>query len=77
MSTGTANFLKADLPVIKAQFEKDFKVTNVDAKIAEVTKLVDKWKGLTEKWNGDADALADIYWREVFSKIDAGKYGLD
>lgn len=77
MSTGTANFLKADLPVIKAQFEKDFKVTNVDAKIAEVTKLVDKWKGLTEKWNGDADALADIYWREIFSKIDAGKYGLD
>jgi TRAP-type C4-dicarboxylate transport system substrate-binding protein len=77
MVKATDDFIKGDIPVISAQFTNDFGVQNVDKKIADVTALIDKWKGLTENWDGTSEALAKIYWDEVLSKVDPAAYGID
>jgi TRAP-type C4-dicarboxylate transport system, periplasmic component len=73
----TAAFLEADLPVIEKQFTEEFGLKNVSEKIAKVTELVEKWKGIIADWDGTEAGLAEIYWNEVFSKVDVATYGLD
>jgi TRAP-type transport system periplasmic protein len=69
-------FVKGDLKIIADQFEKDYGLTNVQEKIQVVSELVEKWKTLTEGLENDPEALANVYWDEIFSKIDAETYGM-
>ena len=71
----TDAFVQEDLPVIAAQFEADYGVRNVEAKIGEMVRLVEKWKGLTSDLSGDVAGLEQVYWDEIFSKLDPGTYG--
>lgn len=73
----TKAFVDADLPVIAKQFKEQFGLQNVDAKMEKIADLIDKWKGLVAGWDGTEAALADLYWNEVFSKVDVSSYGLD
>lgn len=70
------DFVRGDLKVIAKQFVDDYGVTNTDAKIAELTKLVEKWKTLTADIADDPEALAKVYWDEIYSKIDPVTYGM-
>lgn len=70
-------FVKADLAVIAQQFKDDYGLTNVEAKIEKITELVNKWKKLTADIADDPDALAKLYWDEVFSKIDPATFGMN
>ena len=70
-------FVKADLAVIAQQFKDDYGLTNVEAKIEKITELVNKWKKLTADIADDPDALAKLYWGEVFSKIDPATFGMN
>ena len=70
-------FVKADLKVIAEQFRSDYGVDNTDAKIEKLAELTDKWKTLTEGIEGDPEALFQIYWEEIFSKIDPETYGMN
>ncbi|MDD9746435.1 MULTISPECIES: C4-dicarboxylate TRAP transporter substrate-binding protein [Marinovum] len=72
----TDAFVQKDLPVIAAQFESDYGVENVEAKIGEMVRLVEKWKGLTKDLPGDVAGLEQVYWDEVFSKLDPSTYGI-
>ncbi|MDF1720288.1 MAG: C4-dicarboxylate TRAP transporter substrate-binding protein [Minwuia sp.] len=68
-------FVKSDLAVISEQFANDYGLENVDAKIAKISELVEKYKGLTAGMADDPDALADLYWNEIMSKVDLSTYG--
>lgn len=70
-------FVKADLAVIAQQFKDDYGLTNVEAKIEKITELVNKWKKLTAGIADDRDALAKLYWDEIFSKIDPATFGMN
>ncbi len=70
-------FVKGDLKVISEQFTKDYGLTNVDAKIVKITELVEKWKTLTADIADDRDALAKLYWDEIYSKIDPATFGMN
>jgi TRAP-type transport system periplasmic protein len=70
-------FVKGDLKVISEQFTKDYGITNVDAKIAKIAELVEKWKTLTADIADDRDALAKLYWDQIFSKIDPATFGMN
>lgn len=72
----TEEFVKADLAVISEQYTRDYGIANPDAKIAKVAELVEKWKGLTEGLADDPEALAKVYWDEIFSKLDPETYGM-
>ena len=69
-------FVKADLTVIAEQFKKDYGLTNVEAKIEKITALVEKWKVLTKDIANDPDALTQLYWDQIFSKIDPATFGM-
>ncbi len=71
------DFVKADLAVISKQFTDDYGLENVDAKIAKIAELVEKYKTLTEGMEDDAEALAQLYWDEIMSKVDLSTYGMN
>lgn len=69
------DFVKSDLAVISKQFTEDYGLSNVDAKIAKISELIEKYKGLTAGMEDDAEALAQLYWDEIMSKVDLSTYG--
>ncbi|GHF67150.1 C4-dicarboxylate TRAP transporter substrate-binding protein [Seohaeicola zhoushanensis] len=73
----TADFVEKDVATVAAQFTDQFKVQNVDQKIETFRGLVDKWKGLTADIGEDKAKLADLYWTEIGSKVDAATLGMD
>ena len=70
-------FVEADLGFVEKQFAEDYGIENAGAKIAEFSRLVEKWKGLTADIGDDQEALAKIYWDEIFSKIDPATYAMN
>lgn len=73
----TDAFVQADKATIQEQFTVTYGVEGAQAKIDEVSALVEKWKGLTGDIAEDQDALAEVFWTEIFSKIDATSYALN
>ena len=74
--SATDAFVEADRAVIHQQFTETYGVSNAEEKIETISALVEKWKGLTAEVSHDQDALARVYWDEIFSKIDPAAYGL-
>ena len=71
-------FVESDLATIAEQFSTGFQVANVEQKIATFRELLEKWKTLTmELGTKDADRLAELYWSEIFSKLDPASYGMN
>lgn len=77
MKAKTNEFVEQDMKVIEQQFTEKFGVKNVKEKIALARRLVDKWKGLTNSTGYNLNAIADLYWKEIFSKVDAKTYGMN
>ncbi|WP_417515513.1 C4-dicarboxylate TRAP transporter substrate-binding protein [Minwuia sp.] len=71
------DFVKSDLAVISKQFTDDYGLSNVDAKVAKISELIEKYKKLTVGMEDDAEALAQLYWDEIMSKVDLSTYALD
>ncbi|MEZ5664386.1 MAG: C4-dicarboxylate TRAP transporter substrate-binding protein [Burkholderiaceae bacterium] len=67
--------IEADIPGIAAAYAKQHNVKRADALIAAMRPLVDKWTKLVEPVNS-AEALADLYWNEVYSKVDVKAHGM-
>lgn len=73
----TKAFVEADLAVVGQLSEKNYGIKNASQKIARFKQLVEKWEKLTPaNVNWEPAALAEIYRREIFSKIDAKTYGM-
>lgn len=73
----TEEFVNKDIETIKSDFVSKYGLSDVDAKVAKFEELLEKWKGLVNGAGGDADALAEIYLSEIFSKVDAETYGMN
>ncbi|MGH1370276.1 MAG: hypothetical protein ACRBCL_16825, partial [Maritimibacter sp.] len=58
-------------------FQDDYGLQNVDAKYDTIAGLIEKWKGLTAEIYDDKDAMTELLWTEVFSKLDAASYGME
>lgn len=70
----TSEFVAGDLASIAGIFTEKYGIKDAEAKLDKMTTLVERWKGLTDDIGGDRDALAKLYWDEVFSKIDPATY---
>ena len=79
MLAASEAFVKGDMDVIAEQFTSAYGLENVPAKIDTISALVEKWKGLTKDGpvTEDREALAKLYWDQVFSKVDPGTYATD
>ena len=49
-------------------------VTGGEESVSKVRELMTKWVDLVKDVQ-DADALSDLYWTEVLSKVDVATYG--
>ncbi|MFT6533655.1 MAG: TRAP-type C4-dicarboxylate transport system substrate-binding protein [Limimaricola cinnabarinus] len=72
----TEEFVREDAAVIKASFQDDYGLEDVDVKYDLIVELIEKWKGLTAEVYDDKEAMTDLLWTEVFSKVDAETYGM-
>jgi TRAP-type C4-dicarboxylate transport system substrate-binding protein len=70
-------FVKDDLSVIAQEMSTQYGIADTDAKIATASALIEKWIGLTKDiGSGDVDALSEIYWTELLSKLDPSTYAM-
>ncbi len=69
-------FIDSDLATIAQAAEKNSGIKNASQKIARFRQLVDKWEKLTPEGNWEPNKLAEIYYREIYSKIDPKTHGM-
>jgi TRAP-type C4-dicarboxylate transport system substrate-binding protein len=70
-------FIDSDMANIAATATKNHGIKDAPVKIARFRALLDKWEKLlplTTNW--EPAAVAEIYRREIYSKLDAKSYGL-
>ena len=68
-------FVKQDLAKI-ASLAGDRGVEDAEAKIARFSELVAKWQGLTEGVELSAEALGELYRREIFEPLIGDDYAM-
>ena len=75
--TAYTEFVNGDVAIIAQQFEEKYGIKNTSDKIETFTSLLTKWKGLTDDVGYDRDALEQLYWDEILSKVDLASFGLN
>lgn len=68
-------FAKADMARIGQIYKESYGVARAEEIIPEFTEMLEHWRGVVA--NVDSrDGLRDVFWKEIFSKIDPSTYGL-
>lgn len=67
-------FIQGDLVAVAQIYNDRFGITNGAEASAALNELLVKWTDLTKDVS-DREALGEIYWNEIFSKIDVASYG--
>lgn len=70
----THEFIQQDLVTITRHFENQYGVTEAESMIAKFKELLDRWVPLVSEVE-NAGELAELYWEEVYSKVDINKHG--
>lgn len=64
-------FIQEDVVTVAKLNTEKFNVQDVDMHIARFLGLVEKWNGLVQTVDqNDPEAVADLYYEEIYSKID-------
>jgi hypothetical protein len=77
MRAASDKFVESDLAVIGKQFASQYGIANVEAEIKKIQALAEKWKGLVAGIGNDEEKLADLYWKEILSKVNVDTYGVN
>jgi len=67
-------FILKDKDDVARIYNERFNITNGNEVAAELTELLKKWTELTRNLT-NSDELAEIYWNEIYSKIDVSTFG--
>ena len=68
-------WIAADLDALAASYEERFGIENAKGKLEDLRKLVDEWMPRMEGID-DREALAEVLWENVYSKLDLKTYGM-
>lgn len=71
----TENFISKDIESIAANYERRFGVVGAELAVDSFRSLLIKWADLVKDVDS-MDELADLYWDELYSKVDVSKYAL-
>lgn len=74
MQEANRAFIRQDLEGIAANYSERYGVDDTSEKIRVFRELLDKWGGLIDNVES-GEELAELYWEEIFSKVDAANYG--
>jgi len=67
-------FISKDKDDVARIYQERFNITNGNESAAALTELLTKWTALTRDIT-NSDELAEIYWNEIYSKIDVATFG--
>lgn len=67
-------FIEQDLQDVARIYSERFNIENGSEASAALNELMVKWNGLVADVSDSAE-LEEIYWNEIFSKIDVASYG--
>ena len=70
----TVAFIEADMERIAENYRDNFGVERADEMIADFREILDKWIDRVQGVDS-SDELAQLYWDEVFSRVDLESYG--
>lgn len=70
----TQRFIEKDMDTMVKYFAERHGVKRGAEMLADFRALLDKWEGLTAGAKS-ADELAELYWREIYSKVDTARLG--
>ncbi|WP_069298621.1 C4-dicarboxylate TRAP transporter substrate-binding protein [Neptunicoccus sediminis] len=68
------DFIANDVKNVATVYKDRFSLENGDAAAEKLRELLGRWTELTADVDS-ADALTEIYWNEIYSKIDLSSYG--
>jgi TRAP-type C4-dicarboxylate transport system substrate-binding protein len=71
----TREFIEKDLETVAAHYSERFDIENAPEKMAAFRKTLAEWVDKVEGVE-TREGLTDLYWNEVFSKVDASAYSL-
>jgi TRAP-type C4-dicarboxylate transport system substrate-binding protein len=71
----TQTFIEKDMNTIAQHYSEQYGVERGKEMLAEFKPILDKWVDLVQDIDS-VDTLADLYWTEVFSKVDVSSHGL-
>lgn len=67
-------FISKDKDDVARIYNERFNITNGNEAAAALTELLTKWTALTRDITS-SEELAEIYWNEIYSKIDVATFG--
>lgn len=68
-------FIEQDMQTMADYYAKNHNVKNGEEMMATFRPILEKWADLIQDI-GSPEALADLYWEEVYSKVDVNKLGM-
>lgn len=71
----TREFIRKDMDVIAQYYQERHGVANGADMLAEFRPILEKWVGLVQGVDSK-EALAEVYWSEVLSKVDPATHGM-
>lgn len=77
MLDATAAFLRADLKAVADEGVKTYRIPDAKQKLDQFMPLIDKWEKLVGNKGMDVKSYIALMQREVGSRIDPAKFGLD
>ncbi|WP_158243158.1 C4-dicarboxylate TRAP transporter substrate-binding protein [Acidimangrovimonas sediminis] len=67
-------FIDKDLKAVAGSYKEKYGLDDSDEMLTSLRGLVKKWSGLVDGVQSP-DALAKVYWDEIYSKVDVKTYG--
>ncbi|MBM1143014.1 C4-dicarboxylate TRAP transporter substrate-binding protein [Alcanivorax sp. ZXX171] len=71
----TEDFVHRDLEQIARIYRERHGISNGDQMLDDFRPILEKWAGLVADIDS-ADALTELYWNQVYSKVDVTSHGL-
>ncbi|SES90439.1 TRAP-type C4-dicarboxylate transport system, substrate-binding protein [Marinobacter segnicrescens] len=75
LQQASSEFVRSDIGKIAANYEERHGIENAEELAATFRELLGKWVELTRDID-NVDDLADLYWDELYSKVDVSSYAL-
>lgn len=75
LQQATSEFVRQDIEKIAANYRERYGIENAEALSAKFHELLTRWVELTRDID-NVDDLAELYWNELYSKVDVSSYAL-
>lgn len=70
----TSQFIAEDLKQVASYYQENFGISESEQMLGDFNQVLERWVGLVQDIDS-IDALTELYWTEVYSKLDVSRLG--